>query len=100
MFVFNSSRYLIWENKTELELPVLYSTSVHHAHRGQAASKKLFGFPIKFKDSQSHQMHFDKIEHEQEMMVSKGLISNLHLHMKFIEDMYYYEYYGLLDFLA
>jgi hypothetical protein len=45
-------------------------------------------------------MHFDKIEHEQEMMVNQGLISNIHLHMKFIEDMYYYEYYGILMFLA
>ena len=34
------------------------------------------------------------------MQVGEGMVSDLHLHMKFIEDMYYYEYYNLLHFLA
>ena len=34
------------------------------------------------------------------MQVGDGLVSDLHLHMKFIEDMYYYEYYNILHFLA
>lgn len=50
MFIFNSAKYMIWENKTSIELPIIYSTSVHHIHQDKALNRKLFGFPIKFED--------------------------------------------------
>ena len=67
MFVFNSWRYMIWQNKTQIELPTIWATSVHHSHKDQATDKKMFGYPIKFKEAQAHQLHFNKLEHEQEM---------------------------------
>jgi hypothetical protein len=59
MFVFNSTSYLIWKNKTELNMPVLKTTSIHHDHKGMNTSRKLFGFPIKFVDASAHQYEFE-----------------------------------------